>query len=431
MTSIALRVNDLSKQYRRGVRRQTGTLREAVANIGKSALHALTLSKRRTDRDGASDHTRSGELFWALKDVSFDVKQGEVVGIIGRNGAGKSTILKILSRITAPTTGWAEINGRVASLLEVGTGFHPELTGRENVFLNGAILGMSRAETHRKFDDIVAFSELDQFIDTAVKFYSSGMYMRLAFAVAAHLDPDILIVDEVLAVGDSKFQKKCLGKMGQIAGAGITVLLVSHNLAVISSLATRSAWLEAGQLKYFGDTKTGLGMYRKLFENDLDLSHEGITNRRSRHIMKARFTGFVAQDAGGKARWVYRQEEDFTFAVRVRRDEPTDGLSCIVAFHHAESNMEVTNLKVVLTERPLHDQRLLAFRLSFSGGQLRPGDYSIRIWLSDRRFETNCDALDENVGLPVLTILPACTDATLNRGFFSIQHELQSVTEHA
>jgi lipopolysaccharide transport system ATP-binding protein len=186
--------------------------------------------------------------FWALKDVSFDVRQGEVLGIIGRNGAGKSTLLKLLSQITAPTKGCLKMKGRVASLLEVGTGFHPDLTGRENVFLNGAILGMARADITRKFDEIVAFAEVEKFIDTPVKHYSSGMYLRLAFAVAAHLEPDILIVDEVLAVGDAAFQKKCLGKMGSVAHAGRTVLFVSHNMPAVEALCHDALWLDSGTL---------------------------------------------------------------------------------------------------------------------------------------------------------------------------------------
>jgi lipopolysaccharide transport system ATP-binding protein len=191
---------------------------------------------------------------WALKDVSFEVKRGEVVGVIGRNGAGKSTLLKILSRITRPTEGQVRVRGRVGSLLEVGTGFHPELTGRENIYLNGAILGMKRAEIVRKFDAIVAFAEIEKFIDTPVKHYSSGMYMRLAFAVAAHLEPEILIVDEVLAVGDAQFQKKCLGKMGEVAQEGRTVLFVSHQLNQIQRLTNRAIWMDAGQIKDFDKT---------------------------------------------------------------------------------------------------------------------------------------------------------------------------------
>ncbi len=212
--------------------------------MGQSAWQAQPHAKA-----GEKDHgNRDGETIWALKDVNFTVEQGEALGIIGRNGAGKSTLLKILSRVTAPTSGHARVKGRIASLLEVGTGFHPDLTGRENIYLNGAIMGMSRQEVRRKLDEIVAFAEIEQFIDTPVKRYSSGMYVRLAFAVAAHLDPEILVVDEVLAVGDAEFQKKCLGKMGDVAKEGRTVLFVSHNMQAIKSLCNRVLHLASGKL---------------------------------------------------------------------------------------------------------------------------------------------------------------------------------------
>lgn len=238
----AIRVEGLGKRYRlahaSGGRGGYKTLRESLTG-GVATLANRVRGKLSRD---------TSEEFWALKDVSFDVQPGEVVGIIGRNGAGKSTLLKILSRITKPTTGRVEINGRVGSLLEVGTGFHPELTGRENIYLNGSILGMSRREIDRKFDEIVAFAEVEKFLDTPVKRYSSGMYVRLAFAVAAHLEPEILIVDEVLAVGDAAFQQKCLGKMEQVARVGRTILFVSHNMAAVTSLCTRVVALEDRRL---------------------------------------------------------------------------------------------------------------------------------------------------------------------------------------
>ncbi|MGA8351103.1 MAG: ABC transporter ATP-binding protein, partial [Isosphaeraceae bacterium] len=214
------------------------------------------------------------ETFWALNDVDFDIRQGETVGIIGRNGAGKSTLLKILSRITHPTRGVVDIYGRVASLLEVGTGFHGELTGRENVALNGSILGMSRREIKNKFDEIVAFAEVENFLDTPVKRYSSGMYVRLAFAVAAHLDPQILIVDEVLAVGDFAFQKKCLGKMQEVSGAGRTVLFVSHNLTSVSSLCQRAAWMKAGRLHRDGPASEVVEAYLSSSTTKTDGYHD-------------------------------------------------------------------------------------------------------------------------------------------------------------
>ena len=255
MAETVIRVENLSKQYVINHQAAGGysTLRDKISDGAKSLGRLLTPRQKR-DRS-----TR--EEFWALKDVSFEVKQGDRLGIIGRNGAGKSTLLKILSRITEPTEGQISITGRVASLLEVGTGFHPELTGRENVFLNGAILGMSKTEIKRKFDEIVAFAEVEKFLDTPVKRYSSGMYVRLAFAVAAHLEPEVLIVDEVLAVGDVAFQKKCLGKMEDVAKQGRTVILVSHNMLTIQDLCQKSLWLNAGNLIQQGESHQVLSSY--------------------------------------------------------------------------------------------------------------------------------------------------------------------------
>jgi lipopolysaccharide transport system ATP-binding protein len=257
MSNLAISVENLSKSYRiahqaNGARYKT--LREDLMQLPKRILSRF---------QRFSSPLSSSETFWALKDVSFEVKQGEVVGIIGRNGAGKSTLLKILSRITEPTSGQAKVYGRVGSLLEVGTGFHPELTGRENIFLNGAILGMRRTEIRDKFDEIVAFSEIEKFLDTPVKRYSSGMYVRLAFAVAANLDPEILLIDEVLAVGDAEFQKKCLGKMQEVSQGGRTILFVSHNMGAIASLCSRCFWLDHGSLALQGATTTVVNAYLK------------------------------------------------------------------------------------------------------------------------------------------------------------------------
>jgi lipopolysaccharide transport system ATP-binding protein len=254
MNDTVIRAENLSKRYVIGHRRgKDDGLRHAIEAAIRNPLQWLRARKRAI----LEEH----EEFWALKDVSFEVRQGEVVGIIGRNGAGKSTLLKILSRITEPTTGRIRIKGRVASLLEVGTGFHQELTGRENIFLNGAILGMSKDEITRKFDEIVAFSEVEKFLDTPVKRYSSGMYVRLAFAVAAHLEPDILIVDEVLAVGDAQFQKKCLGKMKDVAGNGRTVLFVSHQIAAVTRLCQRALWFDCGRVREFSNADTVCARY--------------------------------------------------------------------------------------------------------------------------------------------------------------------------
>ena len=248
MSDAAIRIEQLSKQYR-VVRSAPGyaSLRDRITEGARSIFRA-----RRASRSA---------LFWALRDVSLSIGRGEVVGLIGRNGAGKSTLLKILSRITEPTEGEVHLFGRVSSLLEVGTGFHPELTGRENIYLNGAILGMTRREIQAKFDDIVAFAETEAFLDTPVKRYSSGMYMRLAFSVAAHLDPDILLVDEVLAVGDAEFQKKCLGRVEQISGQGRTVVIVSHNMTVIGTLSDRVVWLDAGRIVEAGSPAGVIARY--------------------------------------------------------------------------------------------------------------------------------------------------------------------------
>lgn len=252
--SIAIKVDGLSKKYKLGIQKE-----ESLVKV-LSGIY----SKKKTDEKSE---------FWALKNVSFQINKGDVVGIIGKNGAGKSTLLKILSQITKPTEGRIEINGRIASLLEVGTGFHPELSGRENIFLNGTILGMTRKEVKEKFDEIVSFSGVEKFIDTAVKHYSSGMYVRLAFAVAAHLDPEILIIDEVLAVGDAEFQKKCLGKMKEVAHTGRTVLFVSHNLTAISSLCNKGIVLNQGQLTFAGSATEAINSYYGMVNKNFHLKN--------------------------------------------------------------------------------------------------------------------------------------------------------------
>src|SRR5881409_3094665 len=259
MSDIAIRVEGLSKRYRIGARQERYyTLRDTLTeSLARPFQHLWSFFSP----NGAGFPTPEASIIWALRDVSFDVTRGEVVGIIGRNGAGKSTLLRILSRITEPTEGRVTLRGRVASLLEVGTGFHPELTGRENIFLNGAILGMSRAEIKRKFDEIVDFAEIERFLDTPVKRYSSGMHMRLAFAVAAHLEPEILLVDEVLAVGDAAFQRKCVGKMSDVAGQGRTILFVSHNMAAVQALCSWALWFREGRVVEAGPPGRVIGVY--------------------------------------------------------------------------------------------------------------------------------------------------------------------------
>ncbi|GAB4513291.1 MAG: hypothetical protein OHK0046_13980 [Anaerolineae bacterium] len=276
MGNLAIRVENLGKQYRIGAAPvRYRTFRDVIINA-TSAPFRRARSLLRGEAYGAAELNQE---FWALKDVSFEVQHGDVVGIIGRNGAGKSTLLKILSRITEPTTGRVELYGRVGALLEVGTGFHPELTGRENIYLNASILGMSRAEINRKFDEIVDFAEVEKFIDTPVKHYSSGMGLRLGFAVAAHLEPEILVVDEVLAVGDAAFQKKCLGKMSDVASEGRTVLFVSHNMAAVQGLCKSSIVLNQGNLTYMGEQNAGIEHYL----NTAQQSAINLTHRKDRH----------------------------------------------------------------------------------------------------------------------------------------------------
>ena len=270
MTAV-IRAEGLGKRYRRGVVEPRGMLRDSLARFVRAPLASL--------------RPPAQEEFWALRDVELEVKEGEVLGLIGRNGAGKTTLLKILSRITRPSTGWAEIHGRVRSLLEVGTGFHGELTGRENTYLSGSILGMSKREIARKFDEIVAFAEIEKFIDTPVKHYSSGMYVRLAFAVAAHLEPEILLVDEVLAVGDINFQKKCLGKMGDVARAGRTIVLVSHQMNQIRRLCQRVAWVDGGAVRMIGGAHDVVSAY----ESTMRSREPDPVDRKPAGVTKAQF----------------------------------------------------------------------------------------------------------------------------------------------
>jgi lipopolysaccharide transport system ATP-binding protein len=285
MSDIVIHVENIGKRYRIGEHERYLALRDLIT---RAATAPARLFRARKPSSPSSDASH----FWALKDVSFDVRQGEVVGIIGRNGAGKTTLLKILSRVTKPTTGFADVRGRMGSLLEVGTGFHPELTGRENVLLSGAILGMSKTEILRKFDEIVAFAEVEKFIDTPVKHYSTGMQMRLAFAVAAHLEPEILLVDEVLSVGDLEFQKKCLGRMGKVAEGGRTIFFISHQMHQIRRLCERVYWMEGGRIRAEGPTATVAAAYETAMSAGTQVADDGS------HQGKARFRRWQILDPG-------------------------------------------------------------------------------------------------------------------------------------
>lgn len=308
----AILVEDLSKSYLIGHERAAPryqTLRESVVH-GVAAFAQKTADTLRGRQIVQGDEV---EEFWALRDVNFTVNRGEVLAIVGRNGAGKSTLLKVLSRITEPTKGRVKIRGRVASLLEVGTGFHPELTGRENIFLNGAVLGMTRAEIRRKFDQIVAFAEVEKFLDTPVKHYSSGMYVRLAFAVAAHLEPEILVVDEVLAVGDAEFQKKCLGKMSEVAGGGRTVLFVSHNMGVVRSLCSTGILLSQGAIVATGDMRGIIKAYEGSASDVAHTFHRGSSENAHRPTLRY----------AEVAKHPQAQASDETLLIRMRIHSPS------------------------------------------------------------------------------------------------------------
>ena len=316
MSHVAAEIRSLGKHYRLGASRGYRTLREGITDFLKNPGGLF----------GGDD--KSAPMLWALKNISLDILSGQSVGIIGGNGAGKSTLLKILSRITEPSVGHARIRGRVGSLLEVGTGFHPELTGRENIYLNGAILGMSRADIRRNFDQIVAFAEIQAFLDTPVKHYSSGMYIRLAFAVAAHLEPEILIIDEVLAVGDAVFQKKCLGKMDEVARSGRTVLFVSHNMGAVKSLTNRVIWLDRGDVREDGPPDVVIDHYLRGAEaQSADGRFDGkfLSSNRSSHekyLGQLRVTGVQLRDSAGTPTAIFREGSEVSVELEFEATQP-------------------------------------------------------------------------------------------------------------
>ncbi len=346
-------------------------------------------------RIGEADRReRYGEELWALRDITFTVAQGEVLGIIGRNGAGKSTLLKILSRVTAPTSGKIKVKGRVSSLLEVGTGFHPELTGRENVFLNGAILGMERGEIRRKFDEILDFAGVEKFIDTPVKRYSSGMYVRLAFAVAAHLDPEILVVDEVLAVGDAGFQKKCLGKMSDVAQGGRTILFVSHNMQAIRSLCSRSLLLEEGKMICDGPTTDTLQTYnRRLSEMrvNMETSVQDVKHRRgSGHI---RIAAVTVIDANGMERYEYEMGETIRFRWDYKVFEDMSRLTASIALRSGITGELITSARHVVSTTPVKAGTRGSVAIDFPETLIRPGEYPLYFSMDD--FAQKYDVVDD------------------------------------
>jgi lipopolysaccharide transport system ATP-binding protein len=371
-----IRAEHLGKEYAIGRqrRRRSPTMREAITVGVRDALGSLR--RRRAAREA--------QTFWALDDLSFDIAAGDVVGIIGRNGAGKSTLLKVLSQITEPTTGFAEVTGRVGSLLEVGTGFHEDLTGRENTYLNGAILGMKKAEIDRKFDEIVAFAEIDRFVDTPVKHYSSGMYMRLAFAVAAHLETEILVVDEVLAVGDAQFQKKCLGKMDAIAKHGRTVLFISHNMEAVQRLCTRGMLLDHGRLVATGSIADVVSQYRSV---ERRATSTGRFNARARcGTGWAQITDLVLVDASGRPVPSQPADADLVFEMTIEMTDARAGGSLrglvtelVICSDQSQPLLSLMNVDDGGVELP--PVRRCRVRATLPGPTFIPGRYRINAFV--------------------------------------------------
>jgi lipopolysaccharide transport system ATP-binding protein len=358
MPDTAISVTNLTKTYRLGPGK-SGSLRESLSNLKR-------------------DNPKDSNHFRALDDLSFSINRGDIVGIIGKNGAGKSTLLKILSQITRPTEGRIEINGRVASLLEVGTGFHPELTGRENIYLNGTILGMTRKEVKAKFDEIVAFSGVEKFIDTPVKHYSSGMYVRLAFAVAAHLEPEILIIDEVLAVGDAEFQKKCLGKMKSVASEGRTVLFVSHNLAALNAICEKGIVLKQGKLVYQGEIEKAIDNYlsdsASVFDTEIDAS----VFPRQRGMRKVEFSTIRFNAS------IFYPKSNFKVSFNIlKRDRNYDAKTCNFGFHiidqYENQIYHLSNLFIGQPNIEFYEDKWYSFEINQLG--LKSGKYTLWFWL--------------------------------------------------
>ncbi len=382
-----IKVENLSKKYTIG--RSNGeryvALRDVVADKVKSIWnHGLSRP--------------ASEEFWALNDVSFEIGRGDRVGIIGRNGAGKSTLLKLISRITEPSKGKVSLRGRVASLLEVGTGFHPELTGRENIFLNGAVLGMGRAEIRRKFDEIVDFAEVERFLDTPVKRYSSGMYVRLAFAVAAHLEPEILLVDEVLAVGDVQFQEKCIGKMRDIAGnRQRTVLFVSHNMQAIRALCVRAILLERGQVSMDGETGVVINGYNaSMRSRRIDEKTDIRDGRHRRGEGAIRFTSIEVTDARGTPSFNYHMGDTIHFRFSYETYKTVRGIRLFIGLKGGVTKEFVTSVEHVLTEEEVPPGTGGTATVAFPEINLRPGDYPLYFCLmDDDRSVGSADVVDE------------------------------------
>ena len=421
MSKVVLKAINISKQYRLG---QVGT--GTISHDLNRWWHKARGKEDPYLRVGeANDRASKGgsDYVWSLKDINFEIRQGEILGIIGKNGAGKSTLLKILSQVTTATTGKVKIRGRIAALLEVGTGFHPELTGRENIYLNGAILGMTKQEITKKFDAIVDFSGVERYIDTPVKRYSSGMMVRLGFAVAAHLEPEILVVDEVLAVGDAEFQKKCLGKMKDVAGEGRTVLFVSHNIQAISNLCNTGLLLNKGQIEINGTVEECIKRYMTVSRPE-NLKTLSLEDRLKRGTGSISFEELKAVK-DGKESWEFSYDDDITLKFTVTANIDTESLGFYLAVRDPFSDEVISNFKTVITQKSVAKNERISFTASVPKKTLRPGQYGLYFALANSDFKVFYDVLDNNINIPMLSINPVSMDVHENSGFVTIPVSLK------
>jgi lipopolysaccharide transport system ATP-binding protein len=405
--TTAIEANSLSKIYRLG----------DVAGITSRVRSFLQRSPTKRD------------FLAALDDVSFSISAGESVGIIGSNGAGKSTLLKVLARVTAPSSGHGIVRGRVSAILEVGTGFHLELTGRENVFLCGAILGLTRREMTARFDEIIDFAGVDKFVDTPVKRYSSGMYVRLAFAVAAHLDPDILIVDEVLAVGDLRFQKRCLQRMEEATNQmGRTILFVSHNLQAVRSLCPRSILLDRGHLVVDGPTSEVIHKYLGMDRTRLDLRTSALENRLNRTGGRARITSVSITGTDGIERWNFRSGERAVLRLQYEVFERLENLGLLISFSSAGDGSVVSTIKERFKDVELGPGERGECSITVDTTRMRPGSFALYICLGDKELSVFEDVIDSNVKLPFLEINSEETDLHRRAGYFEMDYSIEHTT---
>lgn len=392
MGDVAIRAEGLGKQYRIGKRQKYKALRDTLTD----AVYA-PFRKARSLLSSSSQASNAETTIWALKDVSFEIKQGDVVGVIGRNGAGKSTLLKILSRITEPTEGFVDLHGRVGSLLEVGTGFHPELTGRENIYLNGSIIGMKKREVDHKFDEIVAFAEIEQFLDTPVKYYSSGMYIRLAFAVAAHLEPEILLVDEVLAVGDATYQRKCLDRMSILSSKGKTILIVSHNVDLINRFCAKAILFEEGQI--YNEGKAG-SITSEYFTRLLRDEPANITSKPRTGDGRAQFNDLRLVNGSGESLRAHASGEDLILRMNIQSKCDIPDVALAVVLKTLSGNRLITSWTREVNFSVALYKGSQAYECCFKRVNLRPGHtFGVSLWM-----ESSHSVIDSVEDAGVITI---------------------------